>query len=101
MRSVADRFPLVPGHDAFHEFVEEGDSKRCVAVSRAPDHTFGYESGADRAQRLYRPFEFFGDVSGAMRTAPQIGHRTQVLLLHGGEAIETDPEKSLVKRRNG
>ena len=42
--------PVRARHDAFHELIEERNRERCIAVTRAPDHSLRYECLTYRPQ---------------------------------------------------
>ncbi len=32
--------PVISRHDSVHEFIEHGNSERCISMMRTPDHAF-------------------------------------------------------------
>jgi hypothetical protein len=54
-KSLRFCLPIIFRHDAFHEFVEQGDREGSIAMGRTPDHAFLNQSGAGRSKRINLP----------------------------------------------
>jgi hypothetical protein len=67
----------------------------------AVDHAFIDELGTARAEAADLDAEDVGNVSDAVGTNPKLSHGTQEFFLAGGEAVESDAEKVVVKALQG
>lgn len=93
--------PFIARHDPFHELVEQRHCECRVPVIGAPDHAFGNELIPRRSQASYLAIELLRYVSRTMRAWPEFSHCPQIALFRGREAIEANPEKTLIKRCSG
>lgn len=82
-----------------HELIEQRHGERGVAMIGTPDHPLGDELASGRSQRIDFAIQEDRDISGTMRSRPQLGHRALVLLLGRGQAVEVYTEISEFTRK--
>jgi len=70
-------------------------------VAWAPDHAFGDELIAGRAERRDLPAQLLGNVTGAVRTRTKLGHGAQIAFFHRRQAVEANAEKTFVQGHDG
>ncbi len=67
----------------------------------APDHSFADSSTAQRPGALHPELHLFGDRSRAVGASTELGHRMEIVLFSGGEAIKAHPKKMAIQSVTG
>ena len=81
--------------------IEQRHGKGGVAMRRAVYHPFPDQLRSGRRHRADRLAEYLCDLSRAMRAAIEFGHRSQIMLFGGGQAVEPDSKEARIELRYG
>src|ERR1017187_3358306 len=93
--------PIVTGHNAPHELVEQRHGESSIPVAGTPDHAFGDQLISGWSQRGNLPVKCFSDIPGTVWPGTELGHRSQIFLFDGSQPVKPDAEETFVKCSNG
>src|ERR1017187_9231326 len=68
--------PIVTGHNAPHELVEQRHGESSIPVAGTPDHAFGDQLISGWSQRGNLPVKCFSDIPGTVWPGSELGHRS-------------------------
>src|ERR1017187_2196555 len=81
---VANRPPLISGHNPLHKLIEERHSERRITMGRTPDHSLGDKTRTGRTQRTHPPPKLFSYIARSVWTGTKLSHCPPILLFGWG-----------------
>ena len=85
------------GYRSKHELVEQWNRKRHVSVGWTVDHSFFHQLGANWSEAGDFYPQGTSDISRALGTRTEFGHRPQEIPFAGRQAVKSDTKKILIQ----